>query len=60
MQRSFFFASSAVCQHGANAGRIDGHRLLAEDVLAGLDRRLEMHRAEMRRRGKNDNIDPGA
>ena len=35
---------------------IDADRLLHEDVLAGLDRRIEMERAKARRRGQNHQI----
>ena len=34
---------AARVQDRADAGRVDGDRLLAEDVLAGLDGRLEVH-----------------
>ena len=43
----------------ADAGRVHGHRLLAEDVLPGLDRGLEVDRAEARRRGEDDEVDAG-
>ena len=46
-------------QHVAHAGRVDRHRLLAEDVLAGRDRRLEVVRAEMGRRAEQDHVDVG-
>ena len=43
MFRFFFSASSAGGQHAADAGGVDGHRLLAEDVLAGVDGGLQVH-----------------
>jgi hypothetical protein len=43
--------------HLANAGRVDGHGLLHEDVLARRDRRLEVGRAEVRRRGEDHVVD---
>ena len=36
-------------EHRCDAGDVHGHRLLAEDVLAGLDRGIEMQRPEARR-----------
>ena len=51
-----FFAGG---QHGAHARRVDGHRLFAEDVLAGRHRRLEVRRAEVRRRGQEHHVDVG-
>ena len=44
-------------QNAADARRVDGDRLLHEDVLAGLDRRLEVHRPEAGRRGEDDQVD---
>ena len=34
-------------------------RLLGKNVFAGLDRGLEMDGPKMRRRGKQDDVDPG-
>ena len=36
---------------------VDGHRLLGEDVLAGLDRHLELDRPELGRRAEQDHVD---
>ena len=44
-------------EHRADAGRIDRHRLLGEDVLAGGDRGGEMHRAEAGRRRQDHEVD---
>ena len=41
----------------ADADGIDGHRLLHEDVLAGLDRGLEVDGPETGRGGRDDVID---
>ena len=38
--------------HAAHARGIDGHRLLAEDVLAGVDGGLQVQRAEVGRRAE--------
>ena len=46
-------------EHLADAGPVDGDGLLAEDVLAGPDRRFEVLRAEARRRGQDHQIDAG-
>ncbi len=46
-------------QHAADAGGVDGHRLFAEHVLAGGDGRLQMRRAEVRRRGQDHDVDVG-
>ncbi len=43
-----------------DAGRVDGHRLLGEDVLAGLDGRAQVDRPEMRRGAEQDHVDPAA
>ncbi len=43
-----------------DSGSIDGHRLFAEDVLAGADGRLQVHGAEMRRRAQEHDIDAAA
>ena len=43
----------------AGAGRVDAHRLLAEDVLAGLHRRIQVVRAEPRRGGEDDQVHVG-
>ena len=51
---SIFLADS---EHRAHAGRVDGDRLLGEDVLAGLDGGLEVHRAEAGRRGEDHDVD---
>ena len=40
-----------------HARGIDGDRLLGEDVLARLDRRLKMQRPEVRRRAEQDDVD---
>ena len=40
-----------------HAGGVDGHGLLAEDVLAGLDGRLDVQRPEVRRRGQEHHVD---
>ena len=50
----------AALEHGVDAGGVDGHRLLGEDVLAGLDRRAEVDRPEVRRRAEQDHVDPAA
>ena len=44
-------------QHAAHARRIDGDRLLAEDVLAGVDRGLQVQRAEVGRRAEQHDVD---
>ena len=46
-------------QHLADAGHVHRDRLLGEDVLAGLDRRLQVVRAEPRRGGEDDVVDVG-
>src|SRR5262249_11460734 len=43
-------------QHLADAGRIDGDRLLGEEVLARLDDRLDVQGPEARRRGQHDQV----
>ncbi len=43
-------------QHAAHAGGIDRHRLLGEDVFAGLDGRFQMGRTKVRRRSQNGHI----
>ena len=43
-----------------HAGGIDGDRLLGEDVLARLDRRAEVDRAEMRRRAEQYHVHAAA
>ena len=43
-------------QDVAHARRVDGDRLLHEDVLAGFDRRFEVHRAEAGRRGEDHQV----
>ena len=43
-------------QHHLRAVGIDADRLFHEDVLAGLDRRVEMKRTEPGRRGEDDDI----
>ena len=48
---------AARLQDRADAGGVDGDRLLAEDVLAGLDGRLEVQRPEVRRRGQEHHVD---
>jgi hypothetical protein len=40
----------------ADARRVHRHRLLAKDMLAGFDRRFEMHRTKARRRREQHNI----
>ena len=50
--------ASQVASTRADAGRIDGHRLLGEDVLAGLDRGLEVQRPEVRRRAEQHHVAP--
>ena len=44
-------------QHLADAGAVHADRLLGEEVLAGLDRRLDVLRPEARRRGQDDVVD---
>ena len=44
-------------EHLADAGHVHADRLLGEDVLAGLDGRLEVDRAEARRGGQDDVVD---
>ena len=43
----------------ADADRVDGHRLLHEDVLSRLDDRLEVERPETGRRGQDDRFTSG-
>ena len=43
-------------QHGADARRIDGDRLLGEDVLARIHRCLEVHGPEVRRRRQQHHV----
>ena len=43
--------------HRADAERVDRHRLLREDVLAGLDRGLEVRGAEEGRGGEDHHVD---
>ncbi len=43
-------------QHAADAGGVDGHRLLGEDVQPGLDGRFDVHGAVMRRRGQEHHV----
>jgi hypothetical protein len=45
--------------HAAHAGGVGRHRLLAEDVLAGGDGVLQLHRAEAGRRREQDDVDAG-
>ena len=45
-------------QHAAHAGRIGGHRLLHEHVLAGVHGVLEVLRPKARRSGEQHDIDP--
>ncbi len=47
-------------QHAADAGAVDGDRLLHEDVLPGFDRGLEMIGSKARRRRQNHKIDIAA
>ena len=54
--RFFFFASSLAASNLADAGGVDGDRLLHEDVLAGLHRRFEVERAEAGRRGEDHQV----
>ena len=46
-------------QHRTHARGVDGDRLLGEDVLAGLDRRPQVQRAEVRGRGQQHDVDAG-
>ena len=46
-------------QNHPHAGAVDGDRLFHEDVLAGLDGRLEMDRAEAGRRGQDHQVGTG-
>jgi len=41
---------------GACAGAIGGHRFLGENVLLGIDRRLDVQRAEAGRGGEDDDV----
>ena len=41
-----FFGFSSRGEHGSHTWRIDGHRLLHKNMLARLDRRLEMERTK--------------
>ncbi len=43
--------------HRADARAVGRRRLLAEDVLVGIDRRLEVRRTEPRRRGEQHDVD---
>ena len=43
-------------QDAADAGRVDGDRLLHEDVLAGFDGGFEVDRAEAGRRGEDHQV----
>ena len=45
--------------YAAHAGRVDGDRLLHEEVLVGLHRRAIMHRPEPGRRGQNHHVNVG-
>jgi hypothetical protein len=45
--------------HGTDANRIDGDRFLHEDVFPGLDRRLEVDRAEPGGGGGDDHVHVG-
>lgn len=42
--------------HRAQAGAIDGHGLFAEDMLAGVDGGLDVHRTEAGRGGENHHV----
>lgn len=53
----FLGSQAAGFHHLAHAGRIDGNWLLAEDMLAGFDRVVEMDRAIVRARAKQHDID---
>ena len=44
-------------EHAADAGPVDGDRLLHEDVLAGFDGGFEVQRAEAGRRGQDHQVD---
>src|SRR5690606_5270863 len=46
-------------QHAADARRVDGDRLFAEDVLAAFNRRLEVGRAEVGRAAQQHHIGIG-
>ena len=56
---AFFLWQVAGFHDHFDAGDIDGGRLFHEDVFAGFDRGLEVHRAEMGRRGKDNVVDLG-
>ncbi len=56
--RQLFLAGQlARRQDGMDARDIDGDRLLGEDMLASLDRRLQMLRPEVGRRAEQDHVD---
>ena len=59
MPRLLFFGQLAGFHDHFDAGHVDGGRLLHEHVLAGFDRGLEVHRAEVGRRGEDDVVDLG-
>ena len=52
-----FFGFRTGFQNTADPGSINSNRLLHEYVLAGIDGRFEMHRAESRRRDQQHHID---
>jgi hypothetical protein len=43
----------------AETDGVGGHGLLGEDVLVAFHRVAEVHRTESRRRGEQDDVDPG-
>src|SRR5580704_3526713 len=51
------FGDFVCSEDAADSWAVNGHGLLHEDVLAGVDRRLEMKRPESGRRGKNHQVD---
>ena len=53
----FSAANSEVSSTERTPGSVDRHRLFAKDMLAGLDGRFEVHRAEMGRSGQDHHVD---